>query len=112
MPHRPIGYKREVANMFIDKIKNIGSAFEPKKSAPVKKSSELLSNDNVQISDTAKLKADIKSITSHALSLPSSMDVEKLNDIKSKLASGFYDNLSPEIIEKAADKIADSFLGN
>ena len=40
------------------------------------------------------------------------MDVEKLNDIKSKLASGFYDNLSPEIIEKAADKIADSLLGN
>ena len=46
--------------MFIDKVKNLGSAFEPKKSAPVKKSSELLSNDNVHISDAAKLKADIK----------------------------------------------------
>ncbi|MBL0266772.1 MAG: hypothetical protein IPQ05_23700 [Leptospiraceae bacterium] len=55
--------------MFIDKVKNIGSAFEPKKSAPVKKSSELLSNDNVHISDAAKLKADIKAITSHTLSL-------------------------------------------
>lgn len=98
--------------MFVDKIKNIGSAFEPKKSAPIKKSSELLANDNVHISETAKLKADIKSITAHAISLPNSMDLDKLNDIKSKLANGFYDNLGSEIIEKTADKIADSFLGN
>ncbi len=98
--------------MFIDKVKNIGSAFEPKKSAPVKKSSELLSNDNVQISDTAKLKADIKSITAHAISLPASMDIEKLNDIKSKLASGYYDNIGSEVIERTAEKIAESFLGN
>ncbi|MBK8393912.1 MAG: flagellar biosynthesis anti-sigma factor FlgM [Leptospiraceae bacterium] len=98
--------------MLIDKIKNIGSAFEPKKSAPVKKSSEILSNDNVQISDTAKLKADIKSITTNTLALPNSMDAEKLNDIKSKLASGYYDNLSSEILDKTADKVADSFLGN
>ncbi|MBP9161767.1 MAG: flagellar biosynthesis anti-sigma factor FlgM [Leptospiraceae bacterium] len=98
--------------MFIDKVKNIGSAFEPKKSAPVKKSSELLSNDNVHISDAAKLKADIKAITSHTLSLQSSMDVSRLNDIKSKLADGYYDNLGAEVIEKTAEKIADSFLGN
>ena len=98
--------------MLIVKIKSIGSAFEPKKSAPVKKSSELLSNDNVQISDAAKLKADIKSITTHTMSLPNSMDVEKVNDIKSKLTNGYYDNIGLEIIEKTAEKIADSFLGN
>src|SRR6185295_13065786 len=97
--------------MFIDKIKNIGSPIEPKKAAPVKKNSEILSNDNVQISDAAKLKADIKSMTAHAIYLPNSMDVDKLNDIKSKLASGYYDNLGAEIIEKTAEKIADSFLG-
>ncbi|HMV43059.1 MAG TPA: flagellar biosynthesis anti-sigma factor FlgM [Leptospiraceae bacterium] len=97
--------------MFIDKIKNIGSAFEPKKSASVKKSSEILPSDNVQISDAAKLKADIKAITTHTLSLPNSLDIDKINDIKAKLANGYYDNPNAELIEKTADKIADSFLG-
>lgn len=97
--------------MFIDKIKNIGSAFEPKKSASVKKSSEILPSDNVQISEAAKLKADIKSITMHTLSLPNTLDVDKINDIKAKLASGYYDNLSSELLDKTAEKIADSFLG-
>lgn len=97
--------------MLIDKIKNIGSAVEVKKSVPIKKNQEILSNDNIQISETAKFKADIKAITAHALSLPNSMDVDKLNEIKSKLANGYYDNLGSDVVDNIADKIADSFLG-
>lgn len=95
--------------MMIDKIKGLGSNFEPKKTQAIKKTAETVT-DNVQISDAAKIKADIKSITSQALSLPDK-DANRIEEVKAKLKSGFYDNLSQEMLETTAENIAESFLG-
>ena len=91
------------------KQQSIGLASEPKKSTPVKKKSETLSNDNVQISDAAKLKADIKSITSHILSLLENKKLDKLDQIKEKLKTNFYNK--SYILDKIADNLSNLFLG-
>ncbi|GBF38038.1 flagellar biosynthesis anti-sigma factor FlgM [Leptospira johnsonii] len=106
--------------MTIDKIGGIGGgSYEPRKSAPVRKTESKESFDNISISDTAKQKAseariqaEVQTIAQKIVASP--VDSErstKLKEVKEKLKNGDYDNLSPEILNAVADRIAESFLG-
>ena len=67
-------------------------------------------DDNAQISDYAKLKADVNAITAHILSLPNEIDNDRIGKIRLKLEKGYYNK--KWIIEIAANSIANSFLCN
>lgn len=94
--------------MLIDKIKGIGSVLNLNKSAPIKSSNSIQSNDNIEISKDAILKAELSNLNSLALG-SESINSSKLADIKSKLQNGFYDNLSDEVLKKTADKLVNPF---
>jgi phenylalanyl-tRNA synthetase alpha subunit len=95
--------------MLVDKIKNIGSIFNSNKTTPIKESKQVDSKDNIEISDNAKLKAEITSLKNHILNSNEDNSV-KLSEIKSKLAAGFYDNLSSDVLNKTADRLTQSFI--
>ncbi|EPG68015.1 flagellar biosynthesis anti-sigma factor FlgM [Leptospira wolffii] len=106
--------------MTIDKIGGIGGgSYEPRKTTPVRKNETKESFDNISISDTAKqkasearLQAEVQTIAQKIVASP--VDSErsaKLKEVKEKLKNGDYDNLSPEILNAVADRVAESFLG-
>ncbi|EMJ98452.1 flagellar biosynthesis anti-sigma factor FlgM [Leptospira sp. WS58.C1] len=106
--------------MTIDKIGGIGGgSYEPRKSTPVRKTESKESFDNISISDTAKQKAseariqaEVQTIAQKIVASPvDSERSNKLKEVKEKLKNGDYDNLSPEILNAVADRIAESFLG-
>ncbi len=94
--------------MLIDKIKGIGSVLNSNKSAPIKSSNSVHSNDNIEISKDAILKAELSNLKTLALS-SESINFSKLEEIKSKLQNGFYDNLSEDVLKKTADKMVNPF---
>ncbi|PJZ70332.1 hypothetical protein CH373_11990 [Leptospira perolatii] len=106
--------------MTIDKIGGIsGGSYEPRKPSSVRKSDSKESFDNISISDTAKqkaseakLQAEVQTIAQKIVSSPVEPERSaKLKEVKEKLKNGEYDNLSPEILQAVADRIAESFLG-
>lgn len=105
--------------MAIEKINNINHLYDAKKSASTRKSAYNSGGDNIHISDVAKEKAkeiklqsDIKYYTNVAISQPEdTAKVERLKEIKAKLKSGYYDNLSSEVLDKVADNLIGVFFG-
>jgi anti-sigma28 factor (negative regulator of flagellin synthesis) len=95
--------------MLIDKIKNIGSIFNNGKSSSVKSSSPIVSKDNVEISTDAKVKAEIKTLTSQILSNTDSLNANRISEIKEKLANGFYNQPSSEVLTKTAEQLLEQF---
>ena len=104
--------------MSIERINNLNNQYNIGKTATTKKSSHPSSNDNIQISDVAKekakevkLQADVKFFTEMTVSSPTdSSRSERLNEIKAKLISGYYDNPSKEVLEKVAGNLLDAFF--
>jgi hypothetical protein len=94
--------------MLIDKIKGISSILNSNKSAPIKSSNSFQTNDNIEISKDAILKAEISNLTNFALN-SESLNSSKLEDIKTKLKNGFYDNLNEDVLKKTADKLVNPF---
>lgn len=104
----------------IDKIKGLGSSYEPKKTTPSRKTEVSgLSGDNIEISETAKLRAnelkmqsDVKSITQSTLSQTEDVErLDKIREIKSKIKNGTFDDYSSEVINKTADNLLKAFFG-
>ncbi len=104
--------------MLIDKIKSFGQSLETKKASQSKSLNDRTQNDNIEISDAAKVKAteakllaDVKTITEHTLSMP--VDSERalrIQEIKAKLQRGDYDNPSTEMLNAIADRfVSESF---
>jgi len=105
--------------MAIERINNIGYGFDTQKPAALRKQVNQSAADNIQISDLAreraeevKLQNDVKLFTQITVSRPEDTDrIQKLNDVKAKLKNGYYDNPTPEMIDKVADKMVAVFFG-
>jgi len=97
--------------MVIDKIGNIGKILRPDQSQSPKKthSSEKSGADTVNISAEA-LKAQEKAQAENSIRKTSDIRHERVQEVKNKLANGDYDNIDNEILEKVAEKIAQSFI--
>ena len=97
----------------IDKIGNINKIYQQQKNEPLKKAAKPgLGSDSVSISPEAHKAAEI---AGHVKTVKTSVDdarVEKIKDVKEKLKNGDYDNLTPEMLDKIADRIAPALLGN
>ncbi|MDX1960430.1 MAG: flagellar biosynthesis anti-sigma factor FlgM [Leptospiraceae bacterium] len=96
--------------MMIDKIKSIAQGLETRKTSLSKQALPAV-NDNVQISEAAKLKfsesklqAMITSTTNLVLSMPEDGErVQKVLDIKNKIQSGTYDFQSASVLDSTAE---------
>lgn len=94
--------------MVIDKIGNINNIVETKKSNPVSGTKETKKKDIIQISTEGKLAAEVSKIT-QAVKDTSDLRVERVREIKEKIANGTYDFDNATVMEQAADRIT-SFL--
>lgn len=106
--------------MTIEKIHKLGLGYETQKAFLHKKNTNFAATDNIQISDAArkraeevKLQADVEFYTKLTVSQPEKDDkIQKLNGIKDKIKQGFYDNPSPEVLEKVANNLVNVLLGD
>jgi anti-sigma28 factor (negative regulator of flagellin synthesis) len=105
--------------MMIDKIKSIAQSLDTRKSSLSKQTNTLV-NDNIQISDAAKLKSSeakieamIRSTASFILSQPEDKErAEKILDLRSKIRNGSYDFQSNEILRSTAENFLSNFQVN
>lgn len=111
-------FKRGRNFMMIDKIKSISQTTVTNKVNSPKSQDYSLNQDSIRISKEAiektselQLEADIKAITYKTLSLPDEANRnERLQEIKQKLAMGFYDNPTPEMLSATADQLLVHFF--
>ncbi|MCX7998607.1 MAG: hypothetical protein N3A69_06595 [Leptospiraceae bacterium] len=104
--------------MMIDKIKSLNSASSVNKTNSIKQTEELNTKDSIRISREAiekasevQLEADIQNITKITLSLPEeTARRERLKEIKEKVALGYYDNPTPEMLSATADQLLANFF--
>jgi anti-sigma28 factor (negative regulator of flagellin synthesis) len=102
--------------MHIDRIKSFGQGLETKKASPVKNTFDNQKNDNIQISDSAKLKAvelkletDIQNIAKSTLSMPDAKErIDRVQQIKQQIQNKEYDFHSNEKLSGSAE----SFLAS
>ena len=94
--------------MVIDKIGNINNIIEPKKSNPVTSAKETKKKDSIQISSEGKKAADTSKVT-HLVKESSDIRVDRVQEIKERIASGTYNFDDPKMLDKVAERIA-SFL--
>ena len=98
--------------MMIDKVGGIGPNYGPRKTeAATRAQNPARVSDNVMISEEASRAADTARVSKLAKHSADSSRAEKLKEVKTRLANGDYNNLSDEIVDKIAERIADSFLG-
>ena len=95
--------------MVIDKIGNIKNIIEPKKSKPVSKQKDVNKNDSIQISTEGKKAAEIAK-DSQLVNKAPDIRLDKVNEIKSKIADGSYDFNDAKVLEMVADRIANFLL--
>lgn len=99
--------------MVIDKISNVSNVSKITTQNAVAKAAEKAAAPSTQ--DTVSISAEaLKAQESHKLqqtikSAPDSRS-ERVKEVKEKLARGDYDNISPEMLERVAEKIAHSLL--
>lgn len=95
--------------MVVDKVGGIGPNYGPKKVQSVAETTrpETL-KDNVTISEAAFRQKNVDTIKKLALSSEDRLD--RIKEVKQKLADGVYDNPSDELLGQAASNIADVFL--
>lgn len=93
----------------IEKIGGITPNQAPRKSEPVAKAeSPVRASDNLSISEEALKAAEAAKIQKLANS-PDESRAEKIKEVREKLARGDYDNLSDEMLNKVADRVASAF---
>jgi negative regulator of flagellin synthesis FlgM len=95
--------------MVIDKIGNINNIIEPKKTKSVSGSKEIKQSDSVQISSEAKSAAETAKIAQVIQSAPD-IRVDRVNELKEKIANGTYNFDDPKVLDRVADKIATFLL--
>lgn len=99
--------------MMIDKIGGIGKVYEPKEPSRTPKTQEtspVFGQDTVKISEEAIKAQEAQQALKTVKSTPD-IRQEKVREVKEKLAKGEYDNLTNEILEKVAEKIALAITG-
>ncbi|MEM7182508.1 MAG: flagellar biosynthesis anti-sigma factor FlgM [Spirochaetota bacterium] len=106
--------------MTIEKINKLGLGYESQKTVTHKKNINFATTDNIQISEAArkraeevKLQADVEFYTKLTVSQPEREEkVHKLTSVKEKLKQGFYDNPSPEVLEKVAHNLVNVLMAD
>lgn len=89
--------------MNIDKISGIGPVYGPKKPGRLSNVDPVpQKKDTIEISEEARLQNLINHIKEESIST----DKQKIEEVKEKLKSGFYDN--PEVLKKVAENLYDS----
>ncbi|MCS6983752.1 MAG: flagellar biosynthesis anti-sigma factor FlgM [Leptospiraceae bacterium] len=94
--------------MMIDKVGGVGKFYEPKdvqKPARTAEVNPVFGQDTVKISEEAIRAQEAQQALKTVRSAPE-IRQERVKEVKEKLARGEYDNLTNEIIEKVAEKIA------
>jgi len=95
----------------IEKIGGISPNQGPRKSEPVAKAeTPVRASDNLSISDEALKAAEAARIQKLAHA-PDESRVEKIKEVREKLARGDYDNISDEMLGQVADRVARTFQG-
>ena len=95
--------------MVIDKIGNIKNIIEPKKSKPVSTQKEVNKNDSIQISSEGKKAAETAKDIQLVNQAPD-IRIDRVNEIKSKIADGTYNFDDTKILGMVADRIANFLL--
>lgn len=95
--------------MVIDKIGNIKNIIEPKKAHATTGSKDVKKNDSIQISSEGKKAAEMSKFSQIVKETPD-IRVDRVNEIKEKIASGTYDFNNDKILEMVADRIANFLL--
>lgn len=95
--------------MVIDKIGNINNIVETKKTRGTSAAKEVKKNDSIQISSEGKKAAELAKL-SHAVKETPDMRMDRVNEIKEKIASGTYNFNDEKILEMVADRIANFLL--
>jgi len=95
--------------MVIDKIGNINNIIEPKKSNPVTTAKETKKKDSVQISTEGKEAAQVSKLA-QAVRETSDIRIDRVKEIKDRIANGSYDFNDSKILELVADRIVNFLL--
>ena len=98
--------------MVIDKIGDIGRIFRPGKTEAAKSKTPAKgasSSDTVSISKEALQAQETAKINNIVRQAPD-VRAEKVQQIKQKMASGEYDKMENEILERVAEKIAQALV--
>lgn len=97
--------------MVVDKVGGIGPNYGPRKTeSSSKKDSASVQSDKIVISDEAAKAAEVDRLAKLASASQDPSRVEKLRDVKTKLANGEYNNPSEEMLGTIAEKISDVFF--
>lgn len=97
--------------MMIDRVGGINPGYGPRKnSGPVKADQAAKPGDNVVISEEASRAASSARIQKIVQTAEDPARVEKLNEVRAKLANGDYNDMTDQMLDAVADKVADSFL--
>ncbi|MBE7437500.1 MAG: flagellar biosynthesis anti-sigma factor FlgM [Spirochaetales bacterium] len=98
--------------MVIDKIGGIGPSYEPRKADAARDTSgSRAGQDNIVISAEASRAQEVARISRAARETEETGRADRLKEVKAKLSSGAYDNLSDEVLSTVADRVTESFLG-
>lgn len=95
--------------MVIDKIGNINNIVEPKKANPVTTSKQIKKNDSVQISSEGKQAAEVSKLAQVVKSAPD-IRVDRVKEIKEKIANGTYNFDDAKVLEMVADRVVNFLL--
>jgi negative regulator of flagellin synthesis FlgM len=95
--------------MVIDKIGNINNIIEPKKTRSAAGSKEAKKEDSIQISTEGKQAAELSKVAQAVKETPD-VRLDRIQEIKEKIASGTYNFNDEKILEMVADRIANFLL--
>lgn len=98
--------------MMIDKIGGIGPSYGARKPEPVSRPADSGKiTDNVEISDEAARAVDMARVSKLVQNTEDTARADKLREVKERLESGVYDNPTDEMLDSAADRLTDAFMG-
>jgi negative regulator of flagellin synthesis FlgM len=95
--------------MVIDKIGNINNIIEPKKSNPVASTKETKKKDSIEISSEGKKAADASKIA-QLVKDSSDLRMDRVQEIKERIASGSYNFDDPKVLDMVAERIANFLM--
>ena len=95
--------------MVIDNIGNVNNIIEPKKTRSASGSKETVKEDSIQISSEGKKAAELSKVAQAVKDVPD-IRLDRVNELKEKIASGTYNFNDEKILEMVADRIANFLL--
>lgn len=95
--------------MVIDKIGNINNIVETKKTKTVSNTKETSKSDSIEISSEGKKAAEVAKSTQIVKDTPD-IRIERVKEIKEKIANGSYDFNDNQLLGMVADRIANILI--